>query len=269
LQPEFTEGTHISLMPNRIIRDGILSSARMEALSIGAEVFFRRLLSVVDDYGRYHASPVTLIGGLWPTRPEKVRERDVAGWMAECAAGARPLIRLYTVDGARYLVIPEFGQKIRSRSKFPDPDSNLSADCGQSDSITSARGSQNVAPSRMRSRMRNAKTEANTAEPPDDFESWVETVLLRHPKPKNRTLAEQALVKLAAGPGFDRVEFDRIHQAWCSTESWTDKAGAFCPVLAEWIDDKGYLRMPPQGRAGTRESEIDASWDRIAERIPE
>ena len=47
-------------MPNRILREGILSSERVDALSEGAEILYRRLMSVVDDYGRYFAHP-TLI----------------------------------------------------------------------------------------------------------------------------------------------------------------------------------------------------------------
>ena len=38
-------------MPSRVIRDGILESESVNALSWEAELFFRRLMSVVDDFG--------------------------------------------------------------------------------------------------------------------------------------------------------------------------------------------------------------------------
>ena len=40
-------------MPNRIIREGILSSDRVDQLDPPAEVFYRRLMSKVDDHGLF------------------------------------------------------------------------------------------------------------------------------------------------------------------------------------------------------------------------
>jgi hypothetical protein len=42
-------------MPVRILREGILTSERVDTLSPAAEVFYRRLMSVVDDFGRFSA----------------------------------------------------------------------------------------------------------------------------------------------------------------------------------------------------------------------
>ena len=47
-------------MPNRILREGILTSERIERLDWAEEVFYRRVMSVVDDYGRYYARPALL-----------------------------------------------------------------------------------------------------------------------------------------------------------------------------------------------------------------
>lgn len=88
---------------------------------MGAEVLYRRLLSVVDDYGRFHAAAVTLLGACWPTCPDRVTEPQVSEWLQECTVGERPLVQLYEVAGARYLQIQQFGQKVRSKSKFPEP----------------------------------------------------------------------------------------------------------------------------------------------------
>lgn len=109
-------------MPSRIIREGIISSPRINALSLGAEVFYRRVMTVADDYGRYHASPVTLRGALWPICPEKVTEKQIVSWLSECLATANPLIIIYEVQGCTYLQITDFGQQIRGKSKFPAPE---------------------------------------------------------------------------------------------------------------------------------------------------
>lgn len=108
-------------MPTRIIREGILTSARINSLSFMAELFYRRLMTVADDYGRYHASPATLRGACFPTCPDRVTEKQISGWINECLSGDSPLISMYESMGCRYLQIDRFGQQTRGKSKFPEP----------------------------------------------------------------------------------------------------------------------------------------------------
>lgn len=136
-------------MPIRIVREGINSSARINALSRGAELFYRRLMSVVDDYGRFHGSPATLRGACWPTCPENVTEDEVKQWMEECLqvhskclAGATPLIFLYEANGFRYLQLTDFRQQTRSESKFPDPANQLHSNCDQNEQPRRRRNSE-------------------------------------------------------------------------------------------------------------------------------
>ena len=122
-------------LPNRIVRDGINSSSRINNLSPGAEILYRRLMSVADDFGRFYASPATVRGACWPTNPEKVTERQVSKWLSECCQGSRPLIITYEVKGCKYLELQDFGQQTRSKSKFPSQsDGKLISDCEQNDS---------------------------------------------------------------------------------------------------------------------------------------
>lgn len=125
-------------MPSRILREGINSSELIDALSPEAELLYRRLMSVVDDYGRFHASPATVRGACWPTHPEKVCEQDVSKWLAECAqtdSSGKSLITLYSNGKSKYLQINNFGQQIRTKSRFPEPceqsENNLISDCEQ------------------------------------------------------------------------------------------------------------------------------------------
>jgi Meiotically Up-regulated Gene 113 (MUG113) protein len=114
-------------MPSRIIREGIITSTRVNALSPGAEIFYRRLINVVDDYGRYHGAPATLRGACWPRTPEKCSDVEIEQWLSECCSGSDPLVIRYVVDGGRYVEISNFGQKIRTKSKFPAPDGSAIA----------------------------------------------------------------------------------------------------------------------------------------------
>lgn len=110
-------------MPDRIVRAGILSSDPVNRLSWAAEVFYRRLHSVVDDYGRYDGRPTMLRAHLYPLKIDRVSDADVGKWLAECATAG--LVSVYQVSGFPYLEVLKFGQRVRSASsKWPAPPAN-------------------------------------------------------------------------------------------------------------------------------------------------
>lgn len=106
-------------MPNRILRADILTSEPVCSLDWASEVFYRRLLSVVDDYGRYEAGIQLLRSKCYPLQTDDVRVADITRWMAACQKAG--LIALYEVAGKRYLEVAKFGQQRRTDSKFPSP----------------------------------------------------------------------------------------------------------------------------------------------------
>lgn len=108
-------------MPNRIIRDGILTSERVNELGALEEVFYRRLMSVVDDYGRFEADPQLLRAACFPRRLDTTTDAQVMTWLAACARAS--LLRVYTVKSASYLQLQDFKQYTRAKkSKYPAPD---------------------------------------------------------------------------------------------------------------------------------------------------
>lgn len=109
-------------MPNRIIREAILTSERVAALGWPEEVFYRRLMSVVDDYGRHEAGHQLLRAKCYPLQTDSVRVADIARWMAACQKSG--LILVYGVNGKQYLEVLDFGQQQRSASKCPAPPAN-------------------------------------------------------------------------------------------------------------------------------------------------
>ena len=107
-------------MPNRILREGILCSERINQLTPLAELFYRRLMSVVDDWGRFSANLTLLRTSCYRLRPDEVKEQDVAGWLKECEE--RDLLFTYEAGGKRCLELTDFRQQRRAKtSKFPDP----------------------------------------------------------------------------------------------------------------------------------------------------
>lgn len=118
-------------MPNRIIREGILTSPRIAKLGWPEEVFYRRLHSVVDDFGRYYADLGLLRAGCYPRQLTKVSDSDIGKWLTACVNAA--LVRVYPAkDGESYLEVLDFGQQVRAKkSKFPDPLITCVADAQQ------------------------------------------------------------------------------------------------------------------------------------------
>jgi len=121
-------------MPNRILREGILTSPRVAKLGWAEEVFYRRLMSVVDDFGRYYAEPGMLRAACYPRQLSKVSDSDIGKWTRTLAEAA--LVRVYPAsDGERYLELLDFRQQVRAKeSKFPSPQSACAADATQTSS---------------------------------------------------------------------------------------------------------------------------------------
>lgn len=106
-------------MPNRIVREAILTSERIASLGWPEEVFYRRLMSVVDDYGRTEAGVQLMRSKCYPLQTDAVRAADISRWMAACQKAG--LILCYEVGGKQYLELCNFGQQQRSASKCPPP----------------------------------------------------------------------------------------------------------------------------------------------------
>lgn len=128
-------------MPDRIVRAGILTSDSVNSLSWAAECFYRRLMSVADDYGRYDGRPSILRASLYPLKLDRVSERDIETWLRQCEAAG--LVTVYTVDSRQYLEILKFDQRLRAlTSKWPPPPTSadirprMTTDAAESESDT-------------------------------------------------------------------------------------------------------------------------------------
>lgn len=119
-------------MPNRIVREGILTSEPVNSLDWAEEIFYRRLLSVVDDYGRYSADPRLLLAALYPLKLGSVSVPDVGKWLSKVSAAG--LVREYSAEGKAYLEVTKFNQQCRAkRSKYPSPDNHPPSVCAADD----------------------------------------------------------------------------------------------------------------------------------------
>lgn len=104
-------------MPTRLIREGILESQRINLLTEEQEVFYRRLLSIVDDYGCYEAYPALLRARLYPLRLDAKNEAKIAELLN--ALTAAKLVFPYVAGGKPILQVLDFNQQTRSTRKHP------------------------------------------------------------------------------------------------------------------------------------------------------
>lgn len=116
-------------MPNRILREGILTSRRVDRLSVQAELLYRRLMSKLDDYGRCEADVELLRSSCYPLRVNRVKAAHIKDWLKECQAAC--LLVTYADGGKCYLQYLDWKQQERSESKFPPPPKQLIADAQQ------------------------------------------------------------------------------------------------------------------------------------------
>jgi hypothetical protein len=112
-------------MPGRFLRETILDSESVNSLSPLAELFYRRLMSAVDDFGRFDARLSVLRSRLYPVQLDRVAEDDVAAWLAECVQAG--LVATYSVAGKPYLLFHKLGEPRARKGRFPPPPANESS----------------------------------------------------------------------------------------------------------------------------------------------
>ena len=110
-------------MPNRIIKETIRTSKKLNALSDFEFRLWTYLITYVDDFGRGSADPVLLKGFVLPRSPSTSDEISSALEHMETLG----MIAKYEVDGEPYLYFPNWSEHQRvqcKKAKFPAPPEN-------------------------------------------------------------------------------------------------------------------------------------------------
>ena len=137
-------------MPRRLLREGILESHPVNRLSDSAEILYRRLMSVVDDYGRYEADIDIIRARCFPLQLDRWPPARVAHYLYEISGGSplvtvenggstlvtvenggSPLVTVYRSGEKVYLQVNNFGQRIQSKAKFPAPSASANETISQ------------------------------------------------------------------------------------------------------------------------------------------
>lgn len=107
-------------LPDRIIRDELLTSERYWSVGIEAQRLFVHLLLNADALGRFSGKNYTIRAGCYPGHaidPKLVEKLLLDLHDAD-------LIRIYEHEGARYVFIPRYRQRLKAKcSYYPPPPS--------------------------------------------------------------------------------------------------------------------------------------------------
>jgi len=242
-------------MPNRIIRDGILTSKPVNGLSEGAELFYRRLMSVVDDFGRFHADLTILRTQVYPLKPDAYPESTVATFLAECQHA--DLIRVYETGRSRFLEMLNFRQRTRAQgSKFPSSDGTTQAYAeqvtvtGQTETpqpIDSRLDGQSAVNRPPRDGQVRTYTETETYTKTDteawDAERAFEELWNAYPAKGRvkRPLSQQYFCDKVRNPEAFQVILSAVKGVWSKSEKW---AKGFIMALPAWLDQECWKEQP-------------------------
>lgn len=162
-------------MPNRIIKESIRKSESIDELSWFEEVFFYRLITLCDDYGRYDARPKILKADLFPLK-DGITLKQISDALNKLSTVG--MVQVYEYDQKPYLQLIAWGQhqQIRNkRSKFPEPNKEINSldtfdiKCNQSQSDVTVIQSESLSESKSKSNVLCVDTEVSALRKIDDF----------------------------------------------------------------------------------------------------
>lgn len=119
-------------MPNRMLKESILSSEKFNSLTWFEQSTYIRLILLADDYGRLDGRDVILKSYCYPL-DDKVTRSAISKAISHMVNVG--LLQKYEVNNKPYLCFPNFGkyQRLRSKtSKYPEPLNGAQNDSCQS-----------------------------------------------------------------------------------------------------------------------------------------
>jgi hypothetical protein len=233
-------------MPNRVLREQINNSDRVNKLTPEGEVFYRRLISAVDDYGRFDARPSILLATLYPLKLKELNERDIMGWLDECQHNT--LIRIYIVEGKHFLELFNL-RPIRQakKSKYPEPPAGDRAVPLDLSALAGTNG--------------HAKKKKKAEEEKTPLSSGFMKFWSVWPNHFRKTTPEVAAsrwnsMKLEARTN----EICGKVEDWKLSNSWIQQQGQFIPAPEVWLNKRQFDAPSPPPMAGQMDLYADSNF---------
>ncbi|NLT57834.1 MAG: hypothetical protein GXX99_02600 [Clostridiales bacterium] len=222
-------------MPNRIIKESIVTSDSLACVSADAERLFWRLVVKADDFGLFYGSPRILASLCFPLEPPG--EQKIRAWLEELAG--QGILALYTADadGKPYLKLLSWDrhqQRRASKSKFPQPTST-EIHCGQGLAHVPVNENEND----------NGKREPTTKTCPGG--AAFEAFWSAYPRKAGKRDALKAFGQLQ--PDRDTAAAIMAGVArWRTSGQWTRDGGRYIPYPASFLRGERWNdECPPAG----------------------
>lgn len=265
------------MMPDRMVRDELLTSERYWGCSPEARNLFISILLSADDCARYTGSNFALRTKCMAGSIDSERLEKLLMELIDC-----DLVRAYQHENARYLFVPRFRQRLRfTKSKYPDPpieindlsenksDSSQTQDGRKSDSSQTQDGRSEE---KRREEKRSKSLAANEKISFSADGSWEgisesRLILWREAYPAINVTTELAAAAawVLANPKNRKSNYGRFLTAWLKRAQ--DKAPRVA-TNGDSLLNKLRERYPdavPDGN-GYRDPPTDMRWDREGNR---
>ena len=237
-------------MPNRMIKDSIHNSEKVNAMTDFQFRLWISLITYVDDYGRGDARPAIIKGNCFPLR-ERLTTKDIENALMGLAGIG--CVVLYTVDGRPYLCFPnwERHQTIRNkRSKFPAPDEcdlqSIESNCNQAYANVPV----------IQSNPNQSETESESKQEPreDAFDVFWNA----YPKKVGKEAARKAFAKVKVPVETLTAAIQRQK----GSDQWSRDNGQYIPNPATWLNQGRWEdELAPAGKPQQQKKKFDgASW---------
>lgn len=189
-------------MPQRFLRPGLTTSQRYNSCSWEAQALFTRLITLVDDFGRYDAEPRLLRSHAFPFGDPVGKDIVLPKLKMMCEQlSISGLVDFYeTPDGKKYLQVSRWQERTRAeKSKYPAFDNTCQQMFGNDNkcSLPSSPSPSSSPPSpASRRHSSEGSGKPNASEPSDEV--W--------------------LVGLTRSPAYEGIDVKREHARmviWC------------------------------------------------------
>lgn len=225
-------------MPNRIIKESIAKSEKVNGLTDFQFRLWVHLIIYVDDFGRGDARPAVIKGTCFPFR-DRLTNKDIEKGLADLASAG--CVGLYTVDGKPYLYFPNWEQHQRVRTKVSKCPAPAEKDiCQQSAAICGNSPQDAARIQNTESRIQNPESRTIAQAREADFDTFWSA----YPRHEGKDKAQKAFTKVT-------VPLETLLSAiekQKKSEQWTKDGGQYIPHPATWLNGKRWEDEPVPGK---------------------
>ena len=221
-------------MPQRFLKPGITTSRKWDSCSWTAQSFYIRLLTLVDDFGRYDGDPVLLRSHAFPLR-EDIRAQQVQQLCVELQANQ--LAVFYKADGKDYVQLTNWTERPRAdKSRYPDQTDNVATPTANELNLTTSA----VSPQDSAEKSCLPRSSSSTIVPRSSPSALPESFLRfysAYPRKVAKLDAQKAWTKI---PNHDQLlpKILAALESAKSSDDWKKEDGRFIPYPATWLNGR-------------------------------